>query len=181
MAHGLEARVPFLSRDMLALALRIPMEWKLLGEDGQEQAQEKALLREAFAGWLPDEILWRRKEQFGDGSGTADVMARQAARLVPDEDWEQVQVPGLPEARSREELAYQRIFADAPRRHPRRAGARPLRHRLSDRDHADVDMGPGHDREITQLAVGELTRLVLSRELSAEEVADAHLRADRCS
>ena len=112
MAHGLEARVPFLSRDMLALALRIPMEWKLLGDDGQEQAQEKALLREAFAGWLPDEILWRRKEQFGDGSGTADVMVRQAARLVPDENWEQVEVPGLPEARSREELAYQRIFAE---------------------------------------------------------------------
>ena len=111
MAHGLEARVPFLSRDMLALALRIPMEWKLLGEDGQEQAQEKALLREAFAGWLPEEILWRRKEQFGDGSGTADVMARQAARLVPDEDWEQAHIPGLPVARSREELAYQRIFA----------------------------------------------------------------------
>ena len=38
-------------------------------------------------------------------------MARQAARLVPDEDWEQVRIPGLPEARSREELAYQRIFA----------------------------------------------------------------------
>ena len=111
MAHGLEARVPFLSRDMLALALRIPMEWKLLGEDGQEQAQEKALLREAFAGWLPEDILWRRKEQFGDGSGTADVMARQAARLVPDEDWEQARIPGLPVARSREELAYQRIFA----------------------------------------------------------------------
>ena len=60
---------------------------------------------------MPEEILWRRKEQFGDGSGTADVMARQAARLVPDEDWEQVQIPGLPQARSREELAYQRIFA----------------------------------------------------------------------
>ena len=111
MAHGLEARVPFLSRDMLALALRIPMEWKLLGEDGQEQAQEKALLREAFAGWLPQEVLWRRKEQFGDGSGTADVMARQAARLVPDEDWTAVRLAGLPDARSREELAYQRIFA----------------------------------------------------------------------
>ncbi len=112
MAHGLEARVPFLSRDLLALALRIPMEWKLLGEDGQEQAQEKALLREAFAGWLPEEILWRRKEQFGDGSGTAEVMARQAARLVPDQDWSRVRIPGLPEARSREELGYQRIFAE---------------------------------------------------------------------
>ena len=110
MAHGLEARVPFLSQEMLALAQRIPMEWKLLGEDGQEQAQEKALLREAFVGWLPDDILWRRKEQFGDGSGTADVMARQAARMVPDEDWEGVSISGLPPARSREELGYQRMF-----------------------------------------------------------------------
>ena len=108
MAHGLEARVPFLSRDMLAVAQRIPLEWKLLGEDGQE----KAILREAFDGWLPHEILWRRKEQFGDGSGTADVMARQAERLVPDTNWDAVRIPGLPVARSREELGYQRIFAD---------------------------------------------------------------------
>ncbi len=112
MAHGLEARVPFLSRDMLALAQRIPIEWKLLGDDGHEQAQEKALLREAFEGWLPSEILWRRKEQFGDGSGTADVMARQGERLVPDQDWEQIRITGLPQARSREELGYQRIFSE---------------------------------------------------------------------
>ena len=39
-----------------------------------------------------------------------------------------------------------------------------------------VDDGSGHDREITRLSVGELTRLVLSRELSAEEVAVAHLQ-----
>ncbi|GGF37203.1 asparagine synthase B [Marmoricola endophyticus] len=111
MAHGLEARVPFLSRDLLAVAGRIPMEWKLLGEDGQEQAQEKALLREAFAGWLPESILWRRKEQFGDGSGTADVMSRQAERLVPEADWRDERIEGLPPARTREELGYQRIFA----------------------------------------------------------------------
>ena len=111
MAHGLEARVPFLSRDLLALAQQVPTEWKLLGEDGQEQAQEKALLREAFTGWLPEEILWRRKEQFGDGSGTAGVMARQASALIPDDDWAQVRIAGLPAARSREELGYQRVFA----------------------------------------------------------------------
>ena len=107
MAHGLEARVPFLSREMLAVAQRVPLRWKLLGEDGQE----KALLREAFAGWIPDEILWRRKAQFGDGSGTADVMARRAAAFVPDEDWGSVRIEGLPPARTREELGYQRIFA----------------------------------------------------------------------
>ncbi|GAB2487408.1 asparagine synthase (glutamine-hydrolyzing) [Jatrophihabitans fulvus] len=108
MAHGLEARVPFLSRDLLAVAQRVPLEWKLLGDDGQE----KALLREAFDGWLPHDILWRRKEQFGDGSGTADVMTRQAEAFVPDAEWRSVRIPGLPPARSREELGYQRIFAD---------------------------------------------------------------------
>ena len=39
-----------------------------------------------------------------------------------------------------------------------------------------VDEGSGHHREITQLAVGDLARLVLSREISAEEVAVAHLQ-----
>jgi len=107
MAHGLEARVPFLSREMLAVAQRVPISWKLLGEDGQE----KRLLREAFSGWIPDEILWRRKEQFGDGSGTADAMDRVTDSLVPDADWAAVRFDGLPPARTREELGYQRIFA----------------------------------------------------------------------
>ncbi len=107
MAHGLEARVPFLDLDLIAVAQRVPIGWKLPGEQGQE----KAILREAFEGWLPHEILWRRKEQFGDGSGTAAVMAERARDLAPDDDWEQVTVPGLPPARSREELGYQRLFA----------------------------------------------------------------------
>lgn len=107
MAHGLEARVPFLDLDLIAVAQRVPIDWKLPGEEGQE----KRILREAFAGWIPDEILWRRKEQFGDGSGTADVMAARAADLAPDEDWESVRISGLPAPRSREELGYQRVFA----------------------------------------------------------------------
>ena len=44
MAHGLEARVPFLDRDLVAVAPRLPVAWKLPGEHGQE----KTLLREAF-------------------------------------------------------------------------------------------------------------------------------------
>ncbi len=108
MAHSLEARVPFLALELLAVAERIPTAWKLLGEDGQE----KGLLREAFEGWLPQEILWRRKEQFGEGSGTLDLMGRRVETLVPDADWGSVRFAGLPPARTREELAYQRIFAE---------------------------------------------------------------------
>lgn len=108
MAHGLEARVPFLDRALVTLAQRMPITWRLPGELGQE----KALLREAFDGWLPHDLLWRPKEQFGDGSGTADVMREEARALAPDVDWRAVRVAGLPAPRSREELAYQRIFAD---------------------------------------------------------------------
>jgi len=39
-----------------------------------------------------------------------------------------------------------------------------------------VDEGSGHHLEITQLEVGELTRLLVSREFSVTEVAVAHLQ-----
>jgi asparagine synthase (glutamine-hydrolysing) len=108
MAHGLEARVPFLDLDVVATAQRVPIGWKLPGELGQE----KRILRAAFEGWLPEEVLWRRKEQFGDGSGTAAVMAERARQFAPDADWRSVRLPGLPPARSREELGYQRMFLE---------------------------------------------------------------------
>jgi asparagine synthase (glutamine-hydrolysing) len=39
------------------------------GSPRQEQRMEKYILRKAFDGWIPDEILWRQKEQFSDGVG----------------------------------------------------------------------------------------------------------------
>ena len=42
----------------------------------------------------------------------ADVMQQEAQRVAPDRDWRSVRVAGLPAPRSREELAYQRMFAD---------------------------------------------------------------------
>lgn len=116
MAHGVEARVPFLDLDVIDVAQRVPIEWKLPGEVGQE----KRLLREAFEGWLPDEILWRVKAQFGDGSGTSAVMAERAEQLGPERDWRSG-IQGYPPPRSREELGYQRMF------HRHLSGVRPER------------------------------------------------------
>src|SRR5699024_9439703 len=107
MANGVEARLPFLDEDVVRIAEAIPVEWKLPGEYGKE----KRLLREAFDGWLPDELLWRPKEQFGTGSGMKELMAARVAELVPDEDWRAARVANHPKPRSREALAYQRMFA----------------------------------------------------------------------
>ncbi len=75
MFYGLEAREPFLDADLVRCALTLPPEWK----QRPGGRMEKALLREAFTGWLPEDLLWRTKEQFGDGSGAGTVLAELAA------------------------------------------------------------------------------------------------------
>jgi asparagine synthase (glutamine-hydrolysing) len=70
MAWGVEPRVPFLDREFLDVAMRMDARFKMAGVDAQGARRiEKAILREAFAGYLPDSILWRQKEQFSDGVG----------------------------------------------------------------------------------------------------------------
>ncbi|HEV2785710.1 MAG TPA: asparagine synthase (glutamine-hydrolyzing), partial [Solirubrobacteraceae bacterium] len=76
MAHGLEARVPFLDRQVIAFAFGLPMAWK----QSAPGEPEKRLLRRAFDGWLPDEILWLVKAEFGDCSGAKDVLTRTVER-----------------------------------------------------------------------------------------------------
>ena len=73
MRHGIEGRVPFLDTEMIELAQTIPPKWKLYQEkDGS--LTEKWILRKAVEDLLPDEIVWRVKEQFDEGSGTVDLL-----------------------------------------------------------------------------------------------------------
>jgi len=64
-AWGIEARVPFLDKSFMDVAMRINPQDKMCGGD----KMEKAILRSSFEGYLPEEILWRQKEQFSDGVG----------------------------------------------------------------------------------------------------------------
>ncbi|AGW13442.1 asparagine synthase (glutamine-hydrolyzing) [Megalodesulfovibrio gigas] len=58
MLHGLEARAPFLDRDLAEFCFRLPVSMKLRG------ATRKYLLKEAMAGLLPQDILHRPKRGF---------------------------------------------------------------------------------------------------------------------
>lgn len=81
MAHGLEARTPFLDRDLIACAQSIPAELKLRRmADGT--TVEKWILRHAVADLLPDDIVWRKKAQFDEGSGVVDALDRALARWL---------------------------------------------------------------------------------------------------
>jgi asparagine synthase (glutamine-hydrolysing) len=81
MAHAVEARVPFLDREVIEWALRVPPEAKI----ARPGEPEKRLLREAFDGWLPDALLWREKAEFGDGSGARDVLSEAIEAGISDE------------------------------------------------------------------------------------------------
>ncbi|MFJ9564962.1 asparagine synthase (glutamine-hydrolyzing) [Streptomyces fuscichromogenes] len=81
MAFGLEARVPFMDRDVINLALSIPPEYKMI----RSGVKEKQVLREAFAGWLPTQILERGKLQFGHGTGAKDVLTAVQASASPQD------------------------------------------------------------------------------------------------
>jgi asparagine synthase (glutamine-hydrolysing) len=105
-AHGIEARLPFLDLDVVELALALPAEWKLLGPD----RPAKWLLRRAFDGWLPDDILWRRKEKFGEGTGMNDVLNTHFAKTVTDAELRDEGAVFDPPLQTHEELAYYRIL-----------------------------------------------------------------------
>ena len=93
---------------MISLGLSLPAGWKLAGE-GQP---EKRLLRQAFDGWLPDDFLWRKKAQFGDGSGAAGALQEHLENSVTEEEFEDERGAVDPPLRTREEVAYYRIFSE---------------------------------------------------------------------
>lgn len=93
MAWGLEARVPFLDKQFLEVCMNIdPKDKEIHPAEGRI---EKYILRKAFdtsddpsaKPYLPEEILWRQKEQFSDGVGYLwiDGLKDRAEELVLDE------------------------------------------------------------------------------------------------
>lgn len=84
MAWGIETRVPFLHKPFVDYAMNLDPTAKM-GGNGKI---EKHILREAFDGIIPDEILWRQKEQFSDGVGYSwiDGLKDHAASKVSDDE-----------------------------------------------------------------------------------------------
>jgi len=100
MAWGLEARVPFLDKAFLEVAMNIDGKEKMFHKGAKQVVDadgcpkmEKYVLRKAFdcspdgKPYLPHSILWRQKEQFSDGVGYSwiDGMKSHAKDVVSDD------------------------------------------------------------------------------------------------
>jgi len=60
MAANLEVRVPFLNREMIEMASRMPVNLKLRG------LKRKYILKRALESVLPADVVWRKKAGFGE-------------------------------------------------------------------------------------------------------------------
>ena len=110
-AWGVEGRVPFLDKEFLDVAMRLNPEAKM----SPGKVIEKKILREAFSDMLPDEVVWRQKEQFSDGVGYSwiDSLKQLTSNLVSDEEMAHasekfpVQTP-----MNKEEYYYRSVFEE---------------------------------------------------------------------
>ena len=82
-AWGVEGRVPFLDKEFLDVAMCTNPAAKMC----PGKTMEKRIVREAFADMLPEEIVWRQKEQFSDGVGYSwiDTLKKITSEAVSDE------------------------------------------------------------------------------------------------
>jgi asparagine synthase (glutamine-hydrolysing) len=96
MAWGLEARVPFLDLKFLESAIPVSPKYKIASRTPDSPRIEKYILRKAFAdevageNYLPEELLWRQKEQFSDGVGYnwIDHLKKITSERVSDDEVE---------------------------------------------------------------------------------------------
>ena len=83
-SFGISLIQPFMEKDVVELALTIPVNLKIKGRNGESHG--KWILRKAFEGMLPDEIIWQGKRPLEDGSGMTELR-KIISEKISDEDF----------------------------------------------------------------------------------------------
>jgi asparagine synthase (glutamine-hydrolysing) len=105
--NSLRVVAPLISGELLNYSISLPPEYKQREEDGEKI--EKWIFRKAFEDVIPGEIAWRPKQEFSQGSGSADVLPQYFEERITDEELAKAQEQ-YPMIRSKEELHYFKIF-----------------------------------------------------------------------
>ena len=109
MCNSIKVVAPLASGELLSYALGIPAEYKIRMENGTKI--EKWIFRKAYEGKLPDEIVWRVKQEFSQGSGSAGLLPDYFEKTVDEREFTEAQKK-YAFLRSKEEWHYFRIFKE---------------------------------------------------------------------
>ena len=110
-AWGVEGRVPFLDKEFIDIAMSLNPKDKMINNE----RMEKWILRKAFEDYLPDEILWRQKEQFSDGVGYnwIDSLKDFVSEFISDKDMADAKIKfPIKPPQTKEEYYYRSLFSE---------------------------------------------------------------------
>ena len=107
-ALGIDIKQPFLDREFVKFSQKIPINLKVREENGKTWG--KWILRKAFAGVLPEEILWQSKRPLEYGSGMTE-MRKVVASKVSDEEFEGERRRSPIKFWNKEHFYYYRIYS----------------------------------------------------------------------
>ena len=106
-AHGLDLIVPFLDKNFIDLCMT-------MNQNDKIATIEKSVMREAFEGYLPVEVLWRQKDGMSDAVGTnwVDEVKKYAEENVDDVLFKEARVKahGHNTPLTKEEALYRNTF-----------------------------------------------------------------------
>ena len=106
-AHGLDLIVPFLDKHFVDVCMR-------MNQNEKVGPIEKRVLREAFEGYLPHDVLWRQKDGMSDAVGTnwVDTVKKYAEDDVDDELFRSTRAKAMGHNTplTKEEALYRNIF-----------------------------------------------------------------------
>merc|ERR1712167_455451 len=109
-AHGVECRVPFLDSMVLDYVMSINPVLKM----PKGERIEKHILRKCFENNLPNNIVWRQKEQFSDGVGYKwiDECKNKSKEMVEWKLWENRELMFPTNTPKTHEALYYRMIFD---------------------------------------------------------------------
>lgn len=107
LCNSVKVVAPLISGELLEYAFSIPPEYKQK-PDGDEKI-EKWIFRKAYEELLPQEITWRLKQEFSQGSGSAGVLPDYFENNISDVELAEAK-QRYPLIRSKEELYYFELF-----------------------------------------------------------------------
>ena len=105
--NSIRVVAPLISGELLNYSLTVPPQYKQ-HPNGAHKI-EKWIFRKAYEGLLPDSIVWRSKQEFSQGSGSADVLPGYFEKQYSDGELAEAQAKH-PIIRSKEELYYFNLF-----------------------------------------------------------------------
>jgi len=109
MCNSVRVVTPLISGELLRYSMAIPPQYKQKPEGNQKI--EKWIFRKAYENFLPKSIVWRSKQEFSQGSGSASMLTAYFEEHIPDQELAEAQAK-YPLIRSKEELYYFRLFTE---------------------------------------------------------------------